>query len=54
MFPLNNFYQNKILTSILEEDITNGAVGLTTPIRTGAIKASAVSINSSIEIFISV
>lgn len=32
----------------------NGAVGRTTPMRTGAISESAVSISSSMEIFISV
>lgn len=43
------------LTSMLDDvDIENGAVGRTTPIRTGAINASAISINSSIEIFIKV
>lgn len=34
--------------------IANGAVGRTTPMRTGAISESAVSISSSIEIFIKV
>jgi len=33
-------------------DKVNGTVGLATPSRTGAIKLSAVSHNSSIEIFI--
>lgn len=43
------------LTSMLDEDdIENGAVGRTTPIRTGAIRASAISISSSMEIFIKV
>lgn len=37
-----------------EDDIENGAVGRTTPIRTGAISASAISMSSSIEIFIKV
>ena len=39
---------------MVDDDIENGAVGRTTPILTGAISASAVSINSSIEIFIRV
>lgn len=37
-----------------DEDMENGAVGRTTPMRTGAINASAISISSSIEIFIRV
>lgn len=45
---------NKDHTSIDDDDIANGAVGRTTPIRTGAISASAVSTSSSIDIFINV
>ena len=38
--------------SMLEDTREKGAVGLATPMRTGAIKASAVSHNSSTEMLI--